>query len=91
MKRVLSQAEIPADVIEKSEAWQAKRRDFDPTADAATLYAIFQAVQAVPDAAWHERNSLQSILLRHPKGGSGLILQSQPDRRLSLSAGSRRP
>ena len=72
MKRVLSQAEIPADVIEKSEAWQAKRRDFDPTADAATLYAIFQAVQAVPDAAWHERNSLQSILVRHPKQGKGL-------------------
>jgi hypothetical protein len=31
MKRVLSQEEIPADVIEKAAAWQAKRRDFDPS------------------------------------------------------------
>jgi elongator complex protein 3 len=26
----------------------------------------------VPEAEWHERNSLQAILLRHPKDGSGL-------------------
>ncbi|MFO7631861.1 MAG: radical SAM protein [Caldilinea sp.] len=72
MKRVLSPEDIPADVIEKVEAWQAKRRDFDPAGDATTLYAIFQSVSAVPDAEWHERHSLQNILLRHPKQGIGL-------------------
>jgi elongator complex protein 3 len=34
--------------------------------------AIFQAVLAMPERDWHERNSLQSILLRHPKQGKGL-------------------
>jgi elongator complex protein 3 len=72
MKRILAPEEIPADVIEKVEAWQAKRRDFDPAADAATLYAIFQAVLAVSEDQWHERHSLQNILLRHPKQGKGL-------------------
>jgi elongator complex protein 3 len=72
MKRVLSLEEIPADVIEKAEAWQAKRREFDAAQDAATLYAIFQAVLAVPESAWHERHSLQNILLRYPKQGKGL-------------------
>ena len=47
MKRILSRTEIPADVLEKVEAWQAKRRDFDPAREAATLYAIFQEVQAI--------------------------------------------
>lgn len=72
MKRILAPEEIPADVIEKVEAWQAKRRDFDPARDAATLYAIFQAVLAVPENEWHERRSLQNILLRYPKQGKGL-------------------
>jgi elongator complex protein 3 len=67
MKRVLSPEEIPADVIEKAEAWQARRRNFDPAREAATLYAIFQAVRAVPESEWDERNSLQRILLRYPK------------------------
>ncbi|HRW48977.1 MAG TPA: tRNA uridine(34) 5-carboxymethylaminomethyl modification radical SAM/GNAT enzyme Elp3 [Caldilinea sp.] len=72
MKRVLAPEEIPADVIEKVEAWQVKRRDFDPAAHAASLYAIFQEVLAVPDGEWPERNGLQPILVRHPKQGKGL-------------------
>ena len=72
MKRILAPEEIPADVIEKVEAWQVKRRDFDPAEHAATLYAIFQEVLAVPDDEWPERNGLQPILVRHPKEGKGL-------------------
>jgi elongator complex protein 3 len=72
MKRTLAFEEIPADVIEKSAAWQAKRRDFDATMHAAVLHAIFREVLAVPEAQWHERHSLQAVLLRHPKHGSGL-------------------
>ena len=73
MKRVLTLDEIPPDVLEKSAAWQAKRRDFDPAQYSATLCAIFQGVMAVPAAAWDEHNSLQSVLLRFPKGGQGLF------------------
>lgn len=72
MKRTLAQHEIPTDVLEKSAAWQAKRRDFDAAEHSAVLNAIFRAVLAVPAGEWHERHSLQGILLRHPKGGSGL-------------------
>jgi elongator complex protein 3 len=72
MKRTLAPDEIPGDVLEKSAAWQAKRRGYDPAEHAATLYAIFQAVLAVPEAAWDERTSLQSILVRFPKDGAGL-------------------
>ena len=72
MTRVLAPDEIPADVIEKVEAWQVKRRDFDPAAHAASLYAIFQEVLAVPDGEWPESNGLQPILVRHPKQGKGL-------------------
>jgi elongator complex protein 3 len=72
MKRTLALHEIPTDVLEKSAAWQAKRRDFDASAHGAVLATIFREVIAVPEGEWHERNSLQAILLRHPKGGSGL-------------------
>ena len=72
MKRTLAPDEIPADILAKSAAWQAKRRNFDPAEHSAILTAIFRAVLAVPEIEWHERNSLQAILLRHPKGGSGL-------------------
>lgn len=72
MKRILAPDEIPADVLEKVEAWQIKRRDFDPAAHAASLYAIFQEVLVVPEDAWPERNGLQAILVRHPKQGKGL-------------------
>jgi elongator complex protein 3 len=72
MKRTLALHEIPTDVLEKSATWQAKRRDFDAAEHSATIAAIFRQIIAVPEGEWHERNSLQSILLRHPKGGSGL-------------------
>ena len=49
MKRTLAPDEIPADVLAKSAAWQAKRRDFDPAEHSATLTAIFRAVLAVPE------------------------------------------
>ena len=73
MKRVLALDEIPSDVLAKSAAWQAKRRDFDLAHFSATLLAIFQAIRAAPAAAWTEHNSLQTILLRFPKDGHGLF------------------
>lgn len=72
MKRTLALHEIPPDVLEKSAAWQARRRDFNAAAHSAVFAAIFREVMAVPEAEWHERNSLQAILLRYPKDGSGL-------------------
>ena len=72
MKRTLAFEDIPTDVLEKSAAWQAKRRDFDAAEHSAVLNAIFREVLSVPEAEWHERHSLQSALLRHPKYGSGL-------------------
>jgi elongator complex protein 3 len=72
MKRTLTLEEIPSDVLEKSAAWQAKRRDFNVAEHSAVLNAIFREVLAVPEAEWHERHSLQAVLLRHPKYGSGL-------------------
>ena len=72
MKRILAPEEIPADVIKKVEVWQAKRRDFEPAHHAAALYAIFQAVLAIPEAAWDDYRSLQPILMRFPRDGSGL-------------------
>ena len=83
MKRILSRTEIPADVLEKVEAWQAKRRDFDPAREAATLYAIFQEVQAIPEEEWQSPKSLQTILLRYPRQGKGLYSKA------SLIAGYR--
>ena len=35
MKRVLTEEEIPQDVIDKAERWHDKRKDFDPGAHAA--------------------------------------------------------
>jgi elongator complex protein 3 len=72
MKRTLALEEIPNDVLAKSAAWQAKRRDFDAAGHSAILHAIFREVLAIPEAQWHERHSLQSVLLRYPKQGSGL-------------------
>ena len=72
MKRVLTLEEIPADILQKSAAWQAKRRDYEPAEHSAVLYAIFQAVLAVPETEWDNRLSLQSILVRFPKHGKGL-------------------
>jgi elongator complex protein 3 len=72
MKRVLDRSEIPADVLEKSDAWQAKRSSFDPALHSAPLMAIFTEAAAVADEQWHDRHSLQAILMRHPKEGKGL-------------------
>ena len=72
MKRILAVEEIPSDVLEKSAAWQAKRRDFNAAEHSTVLNAIFREVLDVPETEWHERHSLQSVLLRHPKHGSGL-------------------
>jgi elongator complex protein 3 len=72
MKRILTEAEIPADVLEKNQEWLAKRRDYDPAQHSAQLYAIFQAIRQAPDASWDERKSLTPILSRFPKDGKGL-------------------
>src|SRR5690606_256252 len=72
MKRILLQDEIPADVLEKNQEWLNKRRDYDPAEHSATLYAIFRAIQQVPDAEWDYRKSLTPILARFPKEGKGL-------------------
>jgi elongator complex protein 3 len=71
MKRVIALEDIPADVLQKSEAWQTKRLGYDPAEHGASLQAIFQAVLLVPDAEWHDRNTLQRILTRFPKDGKG--------------------
>jgi elongator complex protein 3 len=71
MKRIIPLEEIPTDVLAKSAAWQAKRRDYDPIEHGATLQAIFDAVLRVPEQDWDERASLQRILTRFPKEGKG--------------------
>ena len=73
MKRILTLDDIPADVLAKSAAWQAKRHGYAAADHAATLYAILQAVQATPAAEWNEHTSLQRILVRYPKDGAGLF------------------
>jgi elongator complex protein 3 len=70
MRRVLSEEEIPAEVIVQGRAWQERRASFDPPAHAATLYAIFQAVQQIPEAEWNAA-SLRHILVHFPKDGKG--------------------
>lgn len=70
MKRVYSEAEIPADVLAQGQAWHARKATFDPAAHAAPLYTIFQAIQQTPDAAWTP-HALRAILSRHPKEGKG--------------------
>jgi elongator complex protein 3 len=72
MKRILTLDEIPADVLAKNQAWQAKRGDYAPAENSAQLYAIFQAIRQVPDAEWDARKSLTPILSRFPKQGKGL-------------------
>jgi len=83
MKRILSQADIPADVFQKSAAWQAKRRSYDPADHSAALVAIFHAMLAIPEDAWEENHSLQAILMRFPMDGKGLYSKA------SLVAGYR--
>lgn len=71
MKRIIPLEEIPADVLEKNREWQEKRKDYHPAEHSATLLAIFQSLQHVPEAEWDERNGLQRILTRFPKHGKG--------------------
>ncbi len=71
MRRVLSEDEIPAEVLAQSREWHARRAEFDVAAHAAHLYAIFQAIQAVPEAQWDPERSLRAILHAHPKEGKG--------------------
>ena len=72
MKRVLTEEEIPQDVIDKAERWHDKRKDFDPGAHAAVVHVIFQEILKVPDGQWDNRTSLRPILARFPKDGKGL-------------------
>ena len=44
MKRTLALEDIPTDVLAKSAAWQAKRRDFNVAEHGAVLSAIFREV-----------------------------------------------
>ena len=71
MRRILSEDQIPAEVLAQSRDWQARRADFDVAAHAGTLYAIFQAIQAVPESQWDATRSLRAILHAHPKDGAG--------------------
>lgn len=70
MRRVLTEEEIPAEVLVQGRAWQERRANFDAPAHAATLYAIFQAVQQIPEAEWNGA-SLRHILVHFPKDGKG--------------------
>ena len=72
MKRVLTEEEIPQDVIDKAERWHDKRKDFDPGAHAAVVHTVFQEILKVPDGQWDNRTSLRPILARFPKDGKGL-------------------
>ena len=71
MKRILAEHEIPADVVAKTAAWQARRGSFDPAPHSAALYAIFQAILAVPEDAWQGDVTLRAIVGRYPKDGKG--------------------
>ena len=70
MRRILTENEIPAEVLVQGRAWQERRASFDPPQHAATLYAIFQAVQQIPEAEWGGA-SLRHILVHYPKEGKG--------------------
>lgn len=70
MRRVLTEEQIPAEVIVQGQAWQQRRANFDARAHAAPLYAIFQRVQQIPEAEWTTA-SLRHILGRFPKDGKG--------------------
>lgn len=71
MRRILAEHEIPADVREQGAAWQQRRAAFDPAAYAGELYAIFQAIQQMPESEWTGAQSLRNILVHHPKDGKG--------------------
>jgi elongator complex protein 3 len=70
MKRILSLEDIPADVLETSQAWK-KKKTFVPAAHAVEFHAIFRDIAKVADAEWNPRLSLRTILARYPKEGKG--------------------
>ena len=70
MRRVLTEEEIPAEVLVQGRAWQKRRASFDAPAHAATLYAIFQRIQQISEAEWTPA-SLRHILVHFPKDGKG--------------------
>ncbi len=71
MKRILAPEEIPAQVQARTEVWSKKRRDFDPRRHASVLQCIFSEIVAVSDHDWDSRQTLRSILGKHPKDGAG--------------------
>lgn len=76
MKRVLSPDEIPVQVIARQEAWNQKRKSFDPARHAAALKAILTEILSLSDAEWDPRHSLRPILSRRPKDGTGFFSKS---------------
>ena len=71
MKRIIPENEIPSEVLAQTEAWQEKRRNFDPAAHSGELYAIFQSILQVPDEEWNQQQSLRKVLIHFPKDGKG--------------------
>jgi elongator complex protein 3 len=72
MKRILSLEEIPADVLETSQAWKQKKI-FNPASHAVELHAIFRDIVKVAEADWNQWLSLRTILARYPKEGKGFF------------------
>lgn len=72
MKRIIPPEQIPVQVLEKAQAWKERRNSFEPAQHSAELYAIFQAIVAVPEGEWDAALNLRPILARFPKEGKGL-------------------
>ena len=70
MRRVLTEDEIPAEVMVQGRAWQERKMSFEAPAHAAILYTIFQQLQQIPETAWTPE-SLRHILVHYPKDGKG--------------------
>ncbi|MCC6455302.1 MAG: tRNA uridine(34) 5-carboxymethylaminomethyl modification radical SAM/GNAT enzyme Elp3 [Caldilineaceae bacterium] len=70
MRRILTEDQIPKDVLVQGRAWQERRANFDAAAHAAILYAVFQKIQQTPEAEWTAA-SLRHILVHFPKDGKG--------------------
>ena len=70
MRRILTEDEIPAEVLVQGRAWQERKASFDVAAHAATLYAIFQQLQQIGEAEWTP-TSLRHVLVHYPKDGKG--------------------
>lgn len=77
MKRIIPIEEIPQETLVKSQEWQDKRRNFDPTAHSAMFNAIFQQILQVEEGEWDMRTSLKPILSRFPKEGKGFYSKAE--------------